>query len=314
MKTKNFLLGMAILACLAVSVVSNSAVAADTPPPEPTPVAGGGYIVFTSVDPETGEWDLFSMNPDGSERKRITTGYDWPAFADISPDGSKIAFSAQVEGTWYIFTIDKDGSNLVQVTDFSSANSSWHPDGQQLVFNSDHDDEPKDTPDLWVMNLDGTGLTEVLDDPPIPDFYGKWSPDGSKILYTSGAENQDIFVMDADGSNVTQLTDAPSQEQAGRWSPNGKHIVYASSQNENWDIFVMDADGSNIVQLTDDPANDVSPSWSPDGNYILFSSEREGQKGIGELWMISVDGENLQRITNNQLPEVLATWGVSPSE
>lgn len=89
------------------------------------------------------------------------------------------------------------------------------------MFNSDHDDEPKDTPDIWTMNIDGTGLLELLDAPADADFDASWSPDGARILFTSNrnrlVSRTDLFVMNADGSNQRPLTDDQAADLQPEW-------------------------------------------------------------------------------------------------
>lgn len=278
----------------------------DTPVPTPTEFAGGGFIVFTSNRAEDGTFNLWRMDTDGSNLAQITTDFGEAVFADISPDGSRIAFSSMDTDTWLIYLTDADGSNLEQFTDFSSAVSDWSPDGNGLIFNSDHDDEPVDTPDIWAMNLDGTGLVELLDEPPTADFNPQWSPDGSQVLFVSDRTgNFDLFVMDADGSNIVQLTDDPGRDFEARWSPDGGRIAFASDRAGTQDIWLMEADGGNLVQLTDFAGIQDDPAWSPDGQYIVFGSDHGGQ---WDLWRISVDGADLVQITDDEFLDFFPDW------
>jgi Tol biopolymer transport system component len=89
------------------------------------------------------------MEPDGTARQRVTNSFQQALYPSISPDGSIVAFASMATGVWYIYFINLDGTGLKQFTTFSSAFPDWSPDILRLVFNSDHDDEPKDTPDLW---------------------------------------------------------------------------------------------------------------------------------------------------------------------
>jgi dipeptidyl aminopeptidase/acylaminoacyl peptidase len=103
-----------------------------------------------------------------------------------------------------------------------------------------------------------------------------------------------IFVMDADGSNQTQLT---TEEGTGpAWSPDGRRIAFASGRTGRYEIWVMDADGSNQTQLTDNESSDFSPTWSPDGRRIAFVSGRDGDR---EIFVIDADGRNQTQLTFN---------------
>ena len=93
--------------------------------------------------------------------------------------------------------------------------------------------------------------------------------------------------MDADGTNVQQLTDNDDWDEDPAWSPDGKRIAFHSDRDGNYEIFVMDADGTNVQQLTDNDGWDGDPAWSPDGKRIAFSSDRYGDY---EIFVMDADG------------------------
>ncbi len=124
---------------------------------------------------------------------------------------------------------------------------------------------------------------------------------GSKIAFVSSRDgNAEIYVMDADGANVTRLTNNQASDGAPTWSPDGTQIAFASSRDGNRDIYIMNADGSGQVRLTTHEANDGGPSWSPDGSMIAFDS---GRSGSSQVWRTNVDagnwGSNLTQLTND---------------
>jgi Tol biopolymer transport system component len=143
-----------------------------------------GIIAWASTYSD-GRLNLWSMEPDGTARQRVTNSFQQALYPSISPDGSIVAFASMDSGVWYIYLINLDGTGLKQFTTFSSAVPDWSPDILRLVFNSDHDDEPKDTPDLWEMDLDGTNLVEFIDRPPSADLSGKWSANGEQVSCSS---------------------------------------------------------------------------------------------------------------------------------
>ena len=96
------------------------------------------------------------------------------------------------------------------------------------------------------------------------------------FMAEEGDEGWRIYVMNADGSNVTALTPPGQNDTAPIWSPNGQQLAFVSQRDGNREIYVMDADGQNPVNLTRHPADDWTPSWSPDGSKIVFSSIRTG--------------------------------------
>ena len=289
--------GGVVCLVLAALVVSSSAAIADD--------SDVGRIVWASSYGD-GRINLWSINPDGTGRARVTRSFTQALFPAISPDGTKIAFASMDTGVWYIYLINTDGSELAQFTTFSSAVPHWSPDGLRLVFNSDHDDEPKDTPDLWGMDLDGTNLVEYIDRPASADFNGQWSPDGNRILFVSDRDgNYNLYVVDMDGTGLTRLTSHPAADFNPCWSPDGSKIAFVSDRDGNKDIYVMNADGSGVLRLTTDSGYDGAPAWSPSGERIVFESERAGHR---DLWIIDADGSGLTQLTNDEAVDLHPDW------
>ena len=112
--------------------------------------------------------------------------------------------------------------------------------------------------------------------------------------------------MNADGTNVRQLTNNTYDDWFPSWSPDGTQIAFTSERGMGWQVLVMNADGTNEHQLTDDFANHTSPSWSPDGTQIAFTSD-QGHFGNSEIYTMNADGTNRRRITNNTADDYLSS-------
>jgi TolB protein len=135
----------------------------------------------------------------------------------------------------------------------------------------------------------------------VRDGAPAWSPDGRQIAFYSEVDGQpaDIFVMDANGQNVHQLTRTPQAEGYPAWSPDGRQIAFEShTPDGNFDIYVMHADGSAVRRLTQEPRRDVGPAWSPDGTRLAFMSDRGG-KEFHLYWML-VDGSGVEPLTSGE--------------
>jgi uncharacterized repeat protein (TIGR01451 family) len=155
---------------------------------------------------------------------------------------------------------------------------------------------PIGTAEIYVMNDDGSAQTRVTNDP-ASDFDPSWSPDGSKIAFTSDRDgNSEIYVMNANGSAQTRLTNESSRDEDPSWSPDGTKIAFTSDRDGNSEVYVMNASGSARTRLTDDTSSDEDPSWSPDGTKIAFMSGRDGN---AEIYLMNANGSDQTRLTND---------------
>ena len=184
----------------------------------------------------------------------------------------------------------------------------------------------EDSGRLLLINADGTGQTiltsggSVLDDNPV------YSPDGSKIAFNRNIGfTTDIYVMNADGTNVVALTTATPQLDFSinvhpSWSPDGSKIAFTSNRNgqRKSEIWVMNANGTGLVQLTTNIqlgtdgggpvfSVDGAPAWSPDGSRIVFYSTRDGLADT-ELYVMNADGSNQTRLTDNIADDRNPAW------
>jgi TolB protein len=177
-----------------------------------------------------------------------------------------------------------DGTGAVNLTKnpASDNNPAWSPDGSKIAFQSDRDGNFE----VYVMNADGSDQVNLTKGRPGPEWESgafaegrqgltwnpatdrepAWSPDGTRIAFSSNREgNFDIYVMNADGSDQTVLAQSPSDDREPSWSPDGEWIAFSSNRDENFGIYIVRPDGSGLAKVTKNPADDRSPVWLPAG-------------------------------------------------
>ena len=137
-------------------------------------------------------------------------------------------------------------------------------------------------------------LTHVLEYVRFP----AWSPDGTKIAFTSGHSwsSTEIYVMDADGKNVKRLTDSIGKNTLPAWSPGGDKIAFTSNRYRGWQVYVMNADGTDPRPLTSGGGGSCRPDWSPEGKLIAYVSS--AADGKADVWLMDADGANDRRFTS----------------
>ncbi len=274
-----------------------------TTEPLPSLDASGGVIAY--VSDVAGAPGVQIMNADGTDQRRLTDDYTMQA--SWSPDGQKIVFKDRGE-PWTISTIDVLSGEITGVTDLDSmlsgiSNPDWSPDGNSFAMTYEYD--------LYTMNVDGSAVTKLVQLPGnVGMFNPDWSPDGQRIAFVidivATADNKDIYIVDADGSNLIQLTSHEADDREPAWSPDGTKIAFESLRDgNNWDLFTMNADGSNIQNISNSADSENHPVWSPDGTRIAFESNRDGN---WEIYVMNADGADIQRLTENDVKDINPEW------
>ncbi|MEM9950846.1 MAG: DPP IV N-terminal domain-containing protein [Chloroflexota bacterium] len=265
-------------------------------------------IAYASFDGN--DFEIFTVNPDGTERIQVTDNNidDWGA--TWSPDRSQLAFRSGTDLDSAIYVMDADGTHIQRLSadnvtvgnPYYQGTMTWSPDGTQLAYSANFNGNW----DIWTTRLDDgyhTRLTSTMFDETHPD----WSPDGEQILFnrpdTDG--ELEIFVMDIDTGALKQLTDDTGMVMYPRWSPDGQQIVYFINDVYEADVYVMDADGRNHRQITSDIAVDRVGVFSPDGDSIVFRSERDGDS---DIYVMNLATGDYHAITDNNTMDMAPDW------
>jgi Tol biopolymer transport system component len=227
---------------------------------------------------------------------------------DVTVDPDRITYVAfTVDFLIEVRSMNVDGSNNTEVTALANTllSLSWMPNGRRLVLGMFA------TPSggMLAVDSDGTSLSSIGSSSSF-DIQPQVSPDGTRLAvarWDFDQESYDLYVIDLDGGNETQLTNTPDiNEVLPGWSPDGTQITYGTLGNDR-SIWIVGADGTSNNRLTSASTTDLSPRWSPTGEEIAFVSDRDSP-GTGDIYAMDVDGSNVRRITSGPADEGMDGW------
>jgi TolB protein len=279
-----------------------------------------GKIAFTSD--MNGSFEVYSMNPDGSNITQLTFNNGVSAHPSWSFDGNKIVFTGIINGTYDIYMMNQDGSNQTKLTNNQEVNMvpAFSPDGTKVVFESNR------TGNYEIFSMDTNGGNQQRLTYTNCDNYGaKFSPNGLLIAFASNCDSNqsgvnNIFLMNADGANKKQLTTNMNNALSRAWSPDSTKIVFNNSENGVGQLYIVDVATGAYSRLTNNDGShaafnpggvfpsiqgDVTPAWSPDGKLIAFASDRAGNY---EIFTVNADGSNIVQLTKVKAHSLTISW------
>lgn len=288
-----------------------------------------GKIIFSS-DRTRHAQDIFAISPAGGTPARLTTfstGHSTePA---VSPDGSRIAFVHDNQ-IWVMnssgMTAGGTGATRITATPTAKTQPTWSPDGTKIAYvaNSFDVDRQMDL-EIWAINADGSGRTQLTKNTVQIDKQPAWSPDGSQIAFVSarsGDTNRNIYVMDTDPAtddaiNLTQNSTMPlygGNDDFPAWSPNGTQITYSNDgEGGDADVYKMDTDPTtkDWTNLTPNPGEDTDPAWSPDGNKIVYFGTTSTATDRN-IYVMNSDGNSPAPVNTNTAHDISPDWQPVP--
>ena len=228
--------------------------------------------------------EIYVMDGDGSGQTRLTSNVDFDTLPAFSPDGRHVAFTSRRDVNDEIYVMepkdddgDGNGDNLTRITNspVNEFQPAFSPDGNRIAFTSNGDGNNE----IYVMNADGSNPTRLTNNLVI-DSRSVFSPDGEKIAFSRrepaspdpSRRADDIYVMNANGTDQTRLTFGSRADTHANFSPDGEKIAFTSARDGNSEIYVMNADGSSQTRLTSNNATDEFPTFSPSGEKMAKSS------------------------------------------
>jgi TolB protein len=233
----------------------------------------GERLAFVALD-DTNAEDIYVMNADGTDRQQLThTDEHCEGTPSWSPDGQRILYAAGACGAdngSSIYVMDSNGGHPHKIVSGDVGWPDWSPDGRRIAYSAE---DEKGMSAVWVSAADGTDRRRLAPPGIIGATESTWSPDGTIAFVTSSGSptsedpadwNEDVFVMDDDGTNLRQITSSTSNDHwPPAWSPDGRRLLYTTQGDTTGDgeLVVVDVDTLETTQLTDNDAEDMWVDW-----------------------------------------------------
>jgi len=269
-----------------------------------------GRIVFQSDMDGDNEIYLLTAN----ELRKLTDNSWSDEYPRWSPDGTRIAFSANPHGHFDIYVMNADGSGLTEITSSpgDEVEPAWLPDGSALAFTEENKNLLGKEATLKTINIKTKEIRTI-----VPEFkrshgLSDFSPRAPLLAFTGHRFiGWDVFLYDIQAKKYRALTEGGKSCRA-RFSRDGQKLAYVSSQADGkGDIWTMNPDGTDKSRLTErDTTFDYFPSWSPDGEHIVFcsSTQHSPKQGRWSLYLLKVGTRRVMPLFSSSARDLFPDW------
>jgi len=272
------------------------------------------YNVY--YDTANGNYEVFVMNADGSDKKNISNskGIDWVYYAYKD----KIYFASDRDTTYrmyFLYEMDANGNNVRKVSDLRLEDSyvSSREDGKEMIVSGRIGKSVRQQ--LFLINIQDGSYKQLTSDTAASFNDPVFLPDEKQIVFRHRLkrrnfqnEKAELWVMNDDGTNKRQLTHYPETDTTAEWHvyhagppvviPGKNKISYMSYQNSNYSIFSTSPEGKDVKQLTTDELNEGWHNWSPDGEWIVYDASDKNSTWY-DIWLMKADGSGLKKLTDD---------------
>ena len=238
-----------------------------------------GTILFASSPVKVRDWDLFTVQADGSDLTQLTDLDENEQHPAWSPDGERILFTyGSVVSNLDIYVMDADGSNVTRLTEHPERDqrATWSPDGSQVAFVSQRDGSVA----VWIMNANGGGARKLVE-----GREPSWSRDGAQIAFTSSQVDDDdeIYVINLDGTNLRRFTSQKRYDWFPAWTPDSNRLAFNSERAGGQELMIADVKtGAQVRISTAEQTLEQDAEWSPDGRALVYQGKMNFREN-GEL-------------------------------
>jgi len=246
-------------------------------------------IAFASN--RTGHWEIWLMDWDGTNQRRISNHNELAILPSWSPDNDRMVYTLFADGRSEMQIINRLGGGRIHIRTNLGLNTSatFSPLSNDIAFVG----SLAGNPDIYIIRDDGSNLRRLTSSYSI-ESTPEWSPNGRQISFTSGRSGTpQIYVMDAEGTNVQRLSFEGDWNDDATWSPDGEQVAYTSRVSGRFQIRIANVITRQSRIIAGEGSNE-QPAWSPDGRWVAFQSNRSGR---WQIYRMRIDGTDLMQLT-----------------